>query len=70
MKSKFTGQFVKEPKTTEERMEQLGVDCWEMMVLRLVIFKEYTPAFAVRFVRERYGVHVDVKELHAKLNPQ
>lgn len=61
------GSFVKVPATTEERLAELGIDCWELMVLRLVIFKEYAPAFAVRFVRERYGISVDVKELHRKL---
>jgi hypothetical protein len=67
MKDKQSGKFVKEFRTTEERLEQLGIDCYELMVLQLVIRKEYVPAFAVKVVKDLHGVEVNVRELYHKL---
>jgi hypothetical protein len=63
-----SGQFQSGlPETTEDRMLRLGVDCYELAVLRLVIRKEYHPDFAVKVVERLHGVKVDIRALHAKL---
>jgi hypothetical protein len=68
VKDNVTGKFVKQPRTTEERMAELGVDFYEISVLRLVM-RDRHPDFAVKVVERLYGVKVDVKALYHKLNP-
>jgi hypothetical protein len=61
------GTFVKVAATTEERMAELGIDFYEISVMRLVM-RDRHPDFAVRVIEKLYGVRVDLKALYRKLN--
>lgn len=65
MRDKQSGQFAS-TRSTEERMAELGIDFYEISVLRLVV-RGYHPDFALKVVERLYGVRVDVRELHKKL---